>query len=86
LPTLRRPGPQMANRATDPGPNLRMSRDEYRQWAEQRPTGRFVRVDGVVVAMAPERLGHADRKALLWLSLRQAIASAECRAALIPMG
>jgi len=57
-------------------PNLRMSRDEYRRWAEQQPTGRFERIDGMVVAMAPERLGHADRKALVWLTLRQAVAEA----------
>jgi Uma2 family endonuclease len=66
----------MANVATDPGPNLRMSREEYRRWAEQQPAGRFERIDGVVVAMAPERASHADRKALVWLVLRQAIAAA----------
>jgi Uma2 family endonuclease len=52
-----------------------LSRDEYREWAEQQPVGRFERIDGVVVAMAPERAAHADRKALVWLALRQAIAS-----------
>ena len=66
----------MANFATDPWPNLPMSRDEYRRWAEQQRTGRFERIDGMVVAMAPERLGHADRKALVWLTLRQAVAEA----------
>ena len=45
----------MANVATDPGPNLRMSRDEFRRWAEQQSAARFERIDGVVVAMAPER-------------------------------
>ncbi len=62
----------MANGATD----LRMTRDEYRRWAEQQPTGRFERVDGVVVAMAPERASRADRKALVWLALRRAITDA----------
>jgi Uma2 family endonuclease len=66
----------MANVATDPGPNLRMSRDEFRRWAEQQSAARFERIDGVVVAMAPERASHADRKALAWLALRQAIAAA----------
>lgn len=60
--------------AQDPG--VRMSRDEYHRWAEQQANGRFERVDGVVVAMAPERAGHADRKALVWLALHQAIAAA----------
>ena len=65
----------MANIATDPGSGLRMSREEFRRWAEQQPTGRFERIEGMVVAMAPERANHADRKALVWLALRQAVAA-----------
>lgn len=38
-----------------------MSREEYYRWAEQQP-GRYERVDGEVVAMAPERAGHARLK------------------------
>jgi len=72
----------MANIATD----LRMSRDEYRRWAEQQPTGRFERIDGVVVAMAPERASHADRKALVWLALRQAVAGAGLNCHVYPDG
>jgi Uma2 family endonuclease len=53
-----------------------MSRDEYRRWTQQQPSGRFERIEGVVVAMAPERANHADRKALVWLALRQAIVAA----------
>ncbi len=53
-------------------PVSRMSREDYRAWAEQQPTGRYERVNGVVVAMAPERLGHNDRKAIAWLTLRRA--------------
>jgi Uma2 family endonuclease len=53
-----------------------MSRAEYRRWAEAQPSARFERIEGLVVAMAPERLGHADRKALVWLALRRAIAAA----------
>jgi Uma2 family endonuclease len=41
---------------TDP----RLSREAYRHWAQAQPGGRFERIDGCVVAMAPERLGHAD--------------------------
>jgi Uma2 family endonuclease len=76
----------MANIAADPVPNLRMSRDEYRRWAEQQPTGRFERIDGMVVAMAPERASHADRKALIWLALRQAIAASALRCHAYPDG
>jgi Uma2 family endonuclease len=65
----------MANLAADPKPRLRMTREEYRNWAEAQPNGRFERVEGVVVAMAPERSNHARRKALVWLALRQAVSS-----------
>ncbi len=66
----------MADSAADLGPDLRMSRDEYRRWAAAQPKGRFERIDGLVVAMAPERASHADCKALAWLALRQAVAAA----------
>jgi Uma2 family endonuclease len=66
----------MADSAIDLGPDLTMSRADYRRWAEAQPDGRFERIDGVVVAMAPERLSHVDRKALVWLALRQAVAAA----------
>ena len=66
----------MADRAVDPDPELRMSRAAYRHWAEAQPAGRFERIEGVVVAMAPERAHHADRKALAWLALRRAILAA----------
>jgi Uma2 family endonuclease len=53
-----------------------MSRDEFRRWATAQPSGRFERIDGRVVAMAPERASHADRKALVLLVLRRAILAA----------
>jgi Uma2 family endonuclease len=66
----------MADHALKPEPDVIMSREDYRRWAEAQPRGRFERIDGVVVAMAPERAIHADRKALIWLALRQAVATA----------
>jgi Uma2 family endonuclease len=74
----------MANIAADTG--LRMSRDEYRRWAESQPAGHFERIDGVVVAMAPERASRADRKALVWLVLRQAVAAAGLSCHVYPDG
>jgi Uma2 family endonuclease len=58
-----------------------MTREEYRAWVERQPVGRFERIDGVVVAIAPERVEHNDRKILAWLALRRAIrdAGAPCR-------
>jgi Uma2 family endonuclease len=66
----------MADVAASPEPELRMSREDYRRWAEARPNGRFERIEGVVVAMAPERAGHNDTKMRVWLALRQAFAAA----------
>jgi hypothetical protein len=48
----------MASSAIDLGPDLRMSRADYRRWAAAQPRGRFERIDGPVVAVAPERLSH----------------------------
>jgi Uma2 family endonuclease len=56
-------------------PDRRMGRAEYRHWAEGRP-GRFERVNGHVVAMAPERVGHARIKGEVFVALRAAVAAA----------
>ena len=76
----------MANTAVDLDTGLKMSREEYRRWAMEQPSGRFERVDGQVVAMAPERAAHADRKALVWLALRQAVAAAGLQCDVYPDG
>ena len=57
-----------------------MTRAEYRVWSQQQPVGQFERIDGVVVAMAPERVEHNDRKMRAWLALRRAVrdANAPC--------
>lgn len=52
------------------------SRAEYRRWAEAQPRGRFERVAGEVIAMAPERIAHIRVKTGIWLALRQAIRAA----------
>ncbi len=52
-----------------------MSRAEYRLWAEGRP-GRFERVNGQVVAMAPERVGHARIKGKVFMALTAAVEAA----------
>jgi Uma2 family endonuclease len=66
----------MAKAATTQEPLQQMSRGEYRAWATRQETGRFERVNGIVVAMAPERASHNDRKMLAWLALRRAVAEA----------
>jgi Uma2 family endonuclease len=65
---------------------LRMSRSEYRAWAEAQPRGRFERVDGEIVAMAPERAVRARRKGDVYSALRQAIRTAGLRCEIYPDG
>ena len=57
-------------------PPGKMSRQQFYAWAEQQPRGRYELMDGQVVAMAPERIGHARAKAASWLALHEAIAAA----------
>jgi Uma2 family endonuclease len=67
-------------------PPGRMTVDEFLAWAMAQPEGRFELVDGAVVAMAPERAGHARRKAEIWLALREAIRSAGLPCEVLPDG
>ena len=53
-----------------------LGRAEFRRWADAQPRGRYERVGGEVVAMAPERVAHLRVKAAAWLALRQAISAA----------
>ena len=76
----------MANLALPLDPELRMSREAYRRWAEEQPRGRFERVEGVVVAMAPERAGHALRTAFVWRALDQAVRAARLDCHVYPDG
>lgn len=76
--------PAMADPLTTP--TRKMSRAEYRRWAEAQPRGRYERADGEVVAMAPERIVHAQAKAMAWLLLRQAVAAAGVKCQVLPDG
>jgi Uma2 family endonuclease len=55
----------------------RMTADEFIAWALAQPEGeRYELVDGHVVAMAPERLGHARAKGHVFRRLGDALAAA----------
>lgn len=54
-------------------PEARLTREEYRAWAAQQPSHRFERIEGVVVAMAPERAAHNLRKGSARDALRAAV-------------
>jgi Uma2 family endonuclease len=64
----------------------KMTREEFRRWAEAQPRGRYERVNGVPVAMAPERIAHLRAKAAIWLALRQAIAATSLPCEALPDG
>ena len=76
----------MSGAAIDLGPDIPVSRAEYRRWAEAQPGGRSERIDGMVVAMAPERRGHAKRKARIWLALHRAVQAAGLACEVYPDG
>lgn len=57
-------------------PETPMTRDEFLDWVKQQPTGRFERIDGIVVAMAPERISHNRRKGAARDALRRAVKDA----------
>jgi Uma2 family endonuclease len=57
-------------------PETPMSRDEFLTWVTGQPSGRFERIDGIVVAMAPERVSHNLRKGAARDALRRAVAQA----------
>jgi Uma2 family endonuclease len=66
-------------------PDRCMTREEYRAWAEGQ-SGRFERIQGIVVAMAPERIGHAMRKARVWAALDRAVREAGLPCQVLPDG
>lgn len=76
----------MVDSAIGLGPEVPMSRAEYRRWAEAQPRGRFERIDGWVVAMAPGRRNHAKRKARVWLALTRAVEAAGLACEVYPDG
>src|SRR3954453_8671253 len=57
-------------------PEAPMSREEFLAWVKQQPSGRYERIDGIVVAMAPERASPNLRKGAARDALRQAVAEA----------
>jgi Uma2 family endonuclease len=63
-----------------------MGREEYRTWAEQQRAGRYERMNGIVVAMAPERIAHARVKARIWQALDPAIRVAGVPCEALPDG
>ncbi len=62
------------------------SREEYRRWAEAQPRGRFERVDGRIVTMAPERGAHLRIKGAVYKALDAAVRAAGITCEALPDG
>jgi Uma2 family endonuclease len=50
-----------------------MTREAFLAWVDEQPSGKFVHFDGIVVAMARERISHIRRKSAALNALRRAI-------------
>lgn len=57
-------------------PRTILDRSEYHHWAANQLRGRYERVAGTIVAMAPERLAHIRIKMRIWQALDRAIRAA----------
>jgi Uma2 family endonuclease len=64
----------------------RFTADEFIAWAAEQGAGRFELADGVVVAMAPERVGHSLAKVDAVVSLRAAIKARDLACEALPDG
>ena len=49
------------------------SREAFRRWCDSQPNGRYERVDGRIVAMAPERGAHLRVKGAIYKALDRAV-------------
>ncbi len=60
----------------------RMTVDEFIPWAMAQPRGRYELLDGEVLMMSPERVGHTRAKVSAYLALAAAVkrAGLECEA------
>jgi Uma2 family endonuclease len=65
---------------------LRMTADEFIAWALDQPHGRYELAAGEVIAMAPERAGHALVKLDAARALLDAVAAAGLRCEVFPDG
>jgi Uma2 family endonuclease len=66
-------------RALTHEPDTAMTREEFLAWVKQQPDGRYERIDGIVVAMSPERVAHIDRKYAVFFALQRATKEAGLR-------
>ncbi|MEQ1648031.1 MAG: Uma2 family endonuclease [Hyphomicrobiaceae bacterium] len=66
-------------------PEHRMTVDEFLEWAKAQP-GRYELFDGRIVAMSPERVGHAEAKGRVYRALGDAISKSQLPCTVLPDG
>jgi Uma2 family endonuclease len=64
----------------------RFTADEFIAWAAEQASGRFELADGIVVAIAPERVGHSLAKVDTVVALRTAIRARDLAGEALPDG
>jgi Uma2 family endonuclease len=69
-----------------PDMDRRYSREEFRRWYEAQSKGRYERVDGRIVAMAPERGAHLRVKGAIYKALDRAVTIAGVHCQALPDG
>lgn len=62
------------------------SREAFRRWYDAQPKGRYERVDGRIVAMAPERGAHLRVKGAIYRALDRAVTLAGVPCQALPDG
>jgi Uma2 family endonuclease len=77
--------PSWEARLSIPKP-LRMTADEFIAWALDQPHGRYELANGEVIAMAPQRAGHALVKHAAARALEDAVAAAGLPCQVFPDG
>ncbi len=63
----------MTPAATESLPERLFSREEYRRWYDRQARGRYERVEGKIVGMAPERVMHVRVKGAVYRALDRAV-------------
>jgi Uma2 family endonuclease len=71
---------------SSPETDRRYSREEFRRWYEAQPKGRYERVDGRIVPMAPERGAHLRVKGAVYTALKRAISATGVPCQALPDG
>ena len=69
-----------------PGTDGYYSREAFRRWYDAQPSGRYERVDGRIVGMAPERGAHLRVKGAIYKALDRAVTLAGVPCQALPDG